>query len=340
MAADTPSTRVSAPDVPGALHGYSVQALKRALEQPKDMHPLIALEELRRRQAPGFLGTVRRQLASAEDATLRASCAALLGAEKSAANRAALEAALQDASPDVVRRAAEALGRIGEAQDLAALRAMRTRKPVVRRSIDAAKTLLSYALGETRGLLPAPAAEELLTLGRAQSAAIKVRTVGTDSFGPSFSTGLPGIQESANACLIDCERWRYLLVLNRRVFARQAAVLAGRPCVLGALLRSETATGRFVHYASVLSRPQPGEPLQVSVMRPNGMVLYHAELSPADWQFRVRALNSRHVLPVAFTGTLDIGRQTLTVSRAEVALRKAGKQPPPKRPTPIVTRIG
>ena len=40
MAADTPSTRVSAPDVPGALHGYSVQALKHALEQPKDMHPV------------------------------------------------------------------------------------------------------------------------------------------------------------------------------------------------------------------------------------------------------------------------------------------------------------
>jgi len=339
LTAKTPSAPVGTPDAPGALHGYSIEALKRAVRQPKDMHPLIALEELRRRQPPGFLATVRQQLASAEDATLRASCAALLGAEKTAANRAALQAALQDASPDVVRRAAEALGRIGEADDLAALRAMRTRKPVVRRSIDAAKTLLCYALGETRGLLPAPAAEDLLTLGRAQSAAIQVSTVGTDLFGASFSTGLPGIQASAKACLIDCQRWRYLLVFNRQVFTRQAAVLEGRPCVLGALLRSETATGRFVHYASVLSRPQPGEPLQVSVMRPNGVVLYHAELSPGDWQFRVRALNSRHVLPVAFTGTLDIDRQTLAVSRAEVALRKAAKQPPSKRPTPILTRL-
>ena len=339
MAAHTPSTRVSAPDVPGALRGYSVPALKRALEQPKDMHPLIALEELRRRQAPGFLGTVRRQLASAEDPTLRASCAALLGAEKTVANRAALVAALQDASPDVVRRAAEALGRIGEADELAALRAMRTRRPVVRRSIDAAKTLLCYALGETRGLLPAPAAEDLLTLGRAQSAAIRVTTVDIDRFGPSFSTGLPGIQAAAMACLIDCRRWRYLLVFNRRVFARQAAVLASRPCVLGALLRSETATGRFVHYASVLSRPQPGEPLQVSAMRPNGVVLYHAELSPGDWQFSVRALNSRHVLPLAFTGTLDINRQTLTASRAEVALRQAEKQPPSKRPTRVLAHL-
>jgi hypothetical protein len=330
---------LSAADVPGALHGYSVQALKREVRKPKNMHPLIALEELLRRQAPGFLGMVRQQLARAEDETLRASCAALLGGQKTAANRAALQAALQDASPDVVRRAAEALGRIGEAEELAALRAMRTRKPVVRRSIDAAKTLLSYTLGETRGLLPAPAAEELLTLGSAKSAPIRVTTVDTERFGPSLSTGLPGIQASATACLIDCQRWRYLLVFNRRVFTRKAAVLAGRPCVLGALLRSETATGRFVHYASVLSHPQPGEPLQLSVMRPNGVVLYHGELSPADWQFRVRALNSRHVLPVVFTGTLDIDRQTLTASRAEVALRMAGKQPPSKRPTPILTRI-
>ena len=340
MAAKTPSTHLGAADVPGALHGHSVQELKREVRQPKDMHPLIALEELRRRQVPGFLGMVRQQLARAEDETLRASCAGMLGGQKTAANRTALEAALQDASPDVVRRAAEALGRIGEADDLAALRALRTRKPVVRRSIDAAKTLLSYTLGETRGLLPAPAAEDLLPLGRAQTAAIRVTTVDTDRFGPSLRTGLPGIQASAKACLIDCERWRYLLVFNRQVLARQAAVLAGRPCVLGALLRSETATGRFVHYASVLSRPQPGEPLQVSAMRPNGEVLYHAELSPGDWQFRVRALNSRHVLPLAFTGTLDVERQTLKVSRAEVALRAAGKQPPPERPTPILTRIG
>lgn len=339
MAAKTPSSRVSPSDVPGALHGYSVQALKRAVRKPEDMHPVIALEELRRRQAPGFFGTVREQLASAEDATLRASCAALLGAEKTAANRAALRTALHDASPDVVRRAAEALGRIGEADDLDALRALRTRDPVVRRSIDAAKTLLCYALGETRGLLSAPRAEEVLTIGRAQSAPIRVSTVDIDRFGPSFSAGLPGIQATTEACLIDCQRWRYLLVFNRRVFARQGAVLAGQPCVLGSVLRSEIATGRFVHYASVLSRPQPGGPLQVSVMRPNGVVLYHAELSPDDWQFRVRALASRHVLPVTFTGTLDIDRQTLSVSRAETALKMTARQPPSKRPTPILPRI-
>lgn len=328
-----------APDVPGALHGLSVQALKRAVRQPQGMHPLIALEELRRRRAPGFLATVREQLALAEDATLRASCAALLGSEKTAVNRAALGAALQDPSPDVVRRAAEALGRIGEADDLAALRAMRTRRPVVRRSIDAAKTLLSYALGETRGLLPPPPAEEILTLGRARSTAMRVSTVDIDRLDASFSTGLPGMQPTAKACLIDCRRWRYLLVFNRQVFTRQAALLSSQSCLLGALLRSEAATGRFVHYASVLSRPMPDEQLQVSVMQPRGLLLYHGDLSTVDWLFRVRALNSRHVLPMIFTGLIDIDQQTLVVSRADLALKKAGKQPPPKSPTPMLTSI-
>jgi hypothetical protein len=335
----TPSPR-SPSDIPGGLHAWSVQDLKRALTQPQGMHPVIALQELRRRQAPGLLATARRQLANADDATLRASCALLLGAHKSAANRAALQAALGDPAPEVVRRAAEALGRIGEADDLAALRSLRTRKPVVRRSIDAAKALLSYTLGEARGLLSAPAAETLLTLGRAQASAVRVSTIATERLDSAFNTGLPAMKAAAHGSLIDCGRWRYLLVFNRKVFTRNAALLTDKPCLLGALLRSEKATGRFVLYASVLSRPaEQGQALLISVLRPGGLVQYAGELSVTDWHFSMRALNSRHVLPLAFNGTLDVSKQTLTMSRADVGLRKSVKQPPTRRPRPVLTVI-
>jgi hypothetical protein len=147
------------------------------------------------------------------------------------------------------------------------------------------------------------------------------------------------MQAASHASLIDRGRWRYLLVFNRSVFTRNAALLANKPCLLGALLRSEKATGRFVLYASVLSRPEPGQALLISVLRPGGRVQYTGELSAADWRFRIRAVNSRHVLPLAFDGTLDVARLTLNISRAEAGLRKSVKQPPPRRPQPIVTPI-
>lgn len=337
------SKTLPAADVPGALDGHSDAALKRALksggQDRQAIHPVVALDELKRRQTTGLSGIMRSQLSTAADPAMRASAAAFIGSGKGVANRTALIDALQDESPDVVRRAVDALGLSGDADALAALRSLRTRKPVLRRSINTARTFLAYSLGETQDLLKVAGTDELLFPGRRKTTDIGVDNVDLEVMEIPYLVGIPGFEETRQAAVISCGSYRYLLVFNYRAFKREAALLQSQSCIAAVLLRSEVATGKFFRYASVLTRPAGGS-MQVDVVRNTGQRLYTGTLSPKEWRLTLSALNTSHTFAIRFTGNLDISEPALQMDKAEVAMAKAPNQPGPKRPTQIRIEAG
>ena len=98
-----------------------------------------------RRAAPILRNIARK---AAPIASMRATAAIALGRDADPANQAPLIAALKAPEDRVVRRAAEALGRIGDTKALAALRASRAPSaPAAARAYAFAQSLISYRLG-------------------------------------------------------------------------------------------------------------------------------------------------------------------------------------------------
>lgn len=310
--------------------------LVRALDDQIANIPAIdAVPELLERNAPGSASVLRAHLASAINDSVRASCAAALGAKKTAANCKALVAALQDPSPEVVRRASQSLGRIGGQGELKNLRKLRPTQPAVRRTVEAAKTLLCYRLGEKRGLLQAPPETDLLHLAQQKSRPIAVETVSLEASGLNvhLPSNITEIRLSDTALQVVCDRWGYLAVFSRDLFRAGAAAFARQPGVLGILLRKEQVDNLYYRYAYLLARPEARNRIAVCAMRGTTELAWYGSLNLADGlHFNMQALNTRHTRPLEFTGTLDIKAKAFTNIDARVAVDKAPTQPSQRQP--------
>jgi len=304
-----------------------------------EIHPIDAITELVARNSPQFPALLRERLTSAVDDEVRASSAAALSAKNTAANRNALLAALKDKAPEVVRRAAQSLGRIGGAAELEALRKLRPKQPVVKRAMITAKTLLSYRLGEKRGLLNTPKENVLLHLGTSKFLPIDVKALSLKKLGlaEQLARDLPEIRLSDQTLKIDCDRWNYLVVFNREVFSRNAAALFKKSSLFGILLRNEQIDDRYNRYAYLLTHPGTGNKLQTFAMRESAEIAYYGQILQAEdgLEFDIKALSSRHTRPIEFSGIINPKNQTISGIHALMGIEKDPKQPAQKQPRQI-----
>lgn len=311
--------------------------------------PVSALLELQSRNARGLNKRLGTSLTESADDDVRAAAALALGKDNKPAHRKALVAALTDDAPAVVRRAAEALGRIGGEKELEILRALRPKNPLVKRAVDTAKTLLSYSLGQSRGLLKPPVTKQLLSLGHHKFSVIGIESISVKQkkLSDMLSEHLPKWKLADQAFTVDCGRWHYLLVFDRKTLAKIAKQQSSQfkqGHIFGALLRYEQADGQYYCYAQILTHSTRTKTLHIFAMRDTSAseVAYYGELtfSGEGLYFSINALNTRHTRPIAFEGEIETKTSRIVITRAAVATDKADNQPVQKQPRQIRMSVG
>ncbi len=314
--------------------------LRRAVRgRVLDLPPTDALTELRHRRAARLTSLLAGVAADPEQSVaLRAMAVQALGEESKQAHRRALHELLGCGEGEVERRVVEAMGRIGGSEELEALRAFRTGDPVLKRTSDTAKTLLSYRTGGRGNRLPLPDERDVLVLGnlpRAPIRAAALATVELEQQAGVFKRELPGMRLAPAAYALTCGKLRYALLFNRDVVRGDAAAHLGRSsAVLGALLRLDDATGEYHLDAYLLTHPGPGATARLFLLRPSGHVCHHGQLRLGKQAtgFELSAINGRHTRPIHLAGHLVYRTLDLQLETAEVATAKAPEQPPPRAP--------
>lgn len=321
--------------------------LKRAVEgKDESIAPAAALKALVGREAAttGTLARIAREPERQE--ALRTTAAVALGRRSTAAARAALMELLEDEDPQVVRRAAQGLGRVGGEEAYERLKAMRPREPVVRRAFETAKTLLAYRLDAKGGRLsPREPSERIELDAKVRTRDFRLRTLGAEAveaLRPVVAEEVPALAPAtASALELDCGRGRYVVVFDREL-ARKGGLarLNESSAVMGAVLERDKLDDHPFLLCYLLTHPGPGNSVRLFAMTERGVVAYAGELEPEDdgaARFNVRALKTRMSQPLALEGHLRIAGKGLEFDfeRAEVATSFARSQPPPMRPRRI-----
>jgi hypothetical protein len=295
-----------------------------------------ALEELSRRRSSRRTTVLTEVLAdSKRPGDLRAAAAVELGRDNKASHRDALVGALGSRDHAVVRRAAEALGRIGDEDALAALRSLRPRSAPVQRSVRFARTLISYRLGLDSDRLQPPGADELLEVQSQEAVPVSVEPLTAPSLEevvPDLRQQLPAIIVSTEgAHTITCGNERFLLVFNAEVHRRKTlARLGRRTTVIGVVFKRSAGLDRFyLHEYQLVDPGQDGTPLLFGV-RTTGVVTHFGQigLKTEEADFTLRTLNTPYAPPVDIEGTYYHWDRRLIVARALV---QSGRQPSQRR---------
>jgi hypothetical protein len=322
------------------LQQLSAGELIAALESPSEALPAgEALKELARRRTArasavlaGVVGDARRP------ADLRATAAVQLGKDARPANQEALIAALPAADPQLTRRVAEALGRIGDERALEALKPLRPRDPTARRSVAFAKTLISYRLGLKEYRLTPPDPGELLPVQRARAVPLVARQEGAEllkRIAPTLRRELPAIRTLTRGALaFDCGDARFLVVLNRDV-ERPLPELTTRNTLAGVVLKRSPGLDRYSIYEYLLVHPDGREGLHLFAARTTGIVGHYgsARLGASEAQFTLRAVRTPYAPPLMIEGGYDARAQTPELRTALVypdytAAQKRGRARP------------
>jgi hypothetical protein len=307
----------------------------------RSVPPIEALRELLRRDAatrPLLRDVV---LDRERPADVRATAAVALSHDPTPSAREALTQALDDEEPTVVRRAAEALGKIGDKAALARLDRVVAPTAAARRSVDFARTLISYRLGLDTHRLRQPPARSLL----------EVRPQRAEELRPSRidRRQLPQIMENAEGEIpgvpldqdtgveFRCGDHRFVVVLTRHLRKLDNLAPLGRTgALVGALLERSPSTDRYFLSEYLLSDPGPrGSRARIFGVRPTGVIAHVGELSADAGSFEVRAVDARVSPPVAIEGSYDPAVGRLSFSRMLVERDFAPTQRAPAAPTKI-----
>ena len=280
-----------------------------------------------------------------EVADVRAAAANLLG---SAGGPRALEAvpaltrAAGDPSAAVRRRVARWLGRLGDDVDVLK-RLAADDNPVVRRSADAALTLMSYRLGEPIRLVRDDAADVALETPRGAA----VRRIDFDPDQVKGAKRSDAERDLPTVEFADTE------LLAFRCGKQEVSVLATeslerygetcdkleRPRIIAALVRYDVCADGGEIAAYVLSDDRDatgGREARLWIMRGNGTVLHggRAIADPTGITFVLDRSNPPYAPPVLVEGRLDLASMKVT------AKGRAGGIPEGRRgsmPTPVAT---
>lgn len=273
---------------------------------------------------------------------LRAAAAVNLGQEKKARNQEVLASALEAAEPSVVRRAAEALGRVGDERALERLASIRPRGGPARQSVHFAKTLISYRNGLDENHLRKPPEREFLGSTGLPGAPLAVEKVPPDEAARLVADAqgeLPGIPVSAQpAFRFSCDGSTFALVFSREVTRRKTLTIGGNAAVPAVVLKHSAELEKYYLYEYLLTHPKADGTLQLFGMRSVGIMIHAGEMwvEGSEAHFELRALDKPMAPPVHISGTYDHAEATLTMSlaagqrTAEAAARRDAPGAPAK----------
>jgi len=321
--------------------------LRRAVHgKAPDITAPAALRVLLERRAAATSMLTALAKAADRQVALRTIAAVALGRRNTAASRSALMELLESDDPQLVRRAAEGLGRTGGQEALDRLKMLRPRDPVVRRAVGAAKTLLAYRLDDKSGRLSPVDKDERIALKpsmRSRAFGISMASSATlERMRERISEEVPALSAAPSGALeLDCGGGRYLVVLSRDLEKGPGlARLTQASAIMGAVLERDEVDGTCFLTAYLLAHPGPHKSVRLFAMKGSGVVAYAGELEFEDGRnaarFSVQALKTRFSQPLALEGRIEAGEKLkVTFERAEVATQFARSQPPPKRPRRI-----
>ena len=284
-----------------------------------------ALKELARRRSPGRSEVFARALAdAARPVDVRTAAAVELGKQATRSNQQALVRALRSDDRAVTRRAAEALGRIGDEEALRALEGVRARAEPLRRTVAFARSLIAYRLGLPGHRLTPPPNGEILRVERRRAVPLESWQETPEllkRIAPTLRRELPAIPVATDRALaFSCGGNRFLVVVNREVRRRgKLTELARRSSLPAVVLKRSSGLDRYSVYEYLLAHPGRDGGLHVFGVRTTGVVSHYGtvDLKAAVPSFELRALRTPHSPPLVVEGTYEPRERRLEL---EVAL--------------------
>lgn len=263
-----------------------------------------------------------------EPAELRAAAAVALG-RRTGSDEAALIEGLRDPAPEVVRRSAEALGRVGEVDaesilattpvppDPAAARAVRFARLLhaarhnLARSTEAIPRHAPAHFSETSAasLEPAPPSAEQLA---------QLRDVAEEE--------LPGVPiAAAGAVALTCGKNRFLVVPHARLGAGEQGV----PAIV---LKRAQSLDRYALFLYILAERHSEGRLRLTAWRSDGSLAGEGEaLLGERTRFSLHALDTLHLPPIEIAGTATRGALHFDVARVAAPVKEGQRTRTPAR---------
>jgi hypothetical protein len=308
--------------------------------QSKAAEPTEALRELLRRR-PARTPLLAEIVADRKrPPELRVTAAVALGRQRAPAAADALVAALRDKDPAVLRRAAESLGKVGDERGLAALEALDPPRGPTKRSVDFAKTLISYRLGLGKHQLRRPPAKDELAVERRRAERIEATAPTRPTLKRIMADAaqeLPGIPVTDQGALRFACGDHEFVVLVTKDLERQSDLspLGRRSTAVGAVLERSPVEDRYFLSEYLLSDPGPqGSGIRLYGVRPSGTIVHIGEVvAETGAKFELRALDTRFSPPLALDGAYDPVRKRLQFTQMLVHPDLERRQKQPAEPT-------
>jgi hypothetical protein len=285
-----------------------------------------AIAELMRSRSPrrmSLLSEVVRD--KGRHADVRAMAALNLGRDAKPANQEALLDAISGSPGLVRRRAIESLGKIGDAKALEQLRRLRPRDPVMKRSLNFARSIISYRLGLGTDLLEPPPALSLTSGQRVPSVDTAIPPVTTELLEETLAASreeLPGLRlSSAGARQLACGANRFVLAFNREIHRRKTlSALAQRNAVLMVVLWKPSTLDDFETYMYILSHPERENRLRLLGLRSMGVITLSGEIDLRELSadFRITTTETPHQVPLELEGTYKHASQSIEFTRTVI----------------------
>jgi hypothetical protein len=289
-----------------------------------DGRRIPAIRELDRRRSSSTTEALTGLAAEpTEPADVRAAALVALGHRDEEAARSALAAALDATEAPVARRAAEALGRVGDGDALGALESATVPDGPARRSAEFAKSLIAYRLGVDEHRLARPDDSALRDLDAEATQPVVVRTPDAEQLERAIADlarELPTLTASSTGALaLTCGSSEYVVVLNG---ALQGGELLGRlqeaPAMPAVVVKLSGGLDRWFLHAYVLTHPAEPGALELFLTRTTGdtALLGSARIESGRAVFSLRAVATPYSPAADIEGTFDWTAVELTSARA------------------------
>jgi len=317
-------------DIARAPESIGEEELVAAIQDDRQaMDPLVALKELVHRKSARVTPVLSAVVAEPRFPTdMRTAAAVELGKEVRPEHQRALIAGLRAGEPRVVRRTAEALGRIGDHEALEALQTLPLPSdPVAVRSITFARSLIAYRLGLGTQPIQPPQPADVLNLGETKAATLRPAPINDDlmkRIAPRLRTELPAIPVALQRGIrLTCAGNAFVLLPHE-----QASEMSKSSFVPAVVLKRSHSLGHFTLHLYILTHPVKEGTLALFGVRPDGIVTYTGEVRVADpvFHFRVEALNTPYSPPVDVEGSFTPRDQRIEFKKALVSPTLASSQ--------------
>lgn len=298
-----------------------LRALVRAA--PKTPGRIEAFAELVAQKPAGLNRTLRSMALDPDlDEPMRLRAVSALATVPTAASRSALRDLVQADDETVRQRAVGRLGKIGAADDLDALKAVRSGNRTTQRVLRTAKCFLSYrhGLGEYRHDVPrrtfAAASEEAVAmrtgrLTKALQAKLDARQV-----------NVPGADRAMErAWRVECSQAAFVFVADRALDGDGMGALAERQAMPGVLVEENPETGSFDPAFYIMTDPDGHGGFHVFGVRGSGAVALYGrgDVDGDSVTFEVKATERPIVPPVTVNAaySMSTGRLRFDVATVE-----------------------